>query len=103
MTETTLTWIVGHSLCPTCGRGALEVHSDSMKCRACSVSFPVVDDAIDFLDEDTKPKFGIVGTENVSDHPFDVNALTIIDACPTEDSVVPAVARARSTTPGLGI
>ncbi len=83
-----LAWIAANGQCPACRWGGLVGESAAVTCAACRMSFPVVNGAIDFLDDVTKAAFQITDTENVSDHPFDGNAMAIIDRCATAGGVV---------------
>lgn len=76
-----LEWVVAHSLCPACRRAPLTLQGDALTCGECGRRYPVAGGSIDFLDAETRSLFQLEDTENVSDHPFDGNAMTIIDRC----------------------
>jgi SAM-dependent methyltransferase len=66
--------------CTSCRSGELvAVGDDRLTCDRCGDSYPIVDGAVDFLDAATSLAFGIEETDNVSDHPFDGNAMTLIN------------------------
>ncbi len=82
MDKTKLDWIVSHTRCPGGDHGSLLAANGELSCEQCGrVAVVEDDDCIDFLDPETKAEFGVVETENVSDHPFDGNAMTIIEKC----------------------
>jgi hypothetical protein len=74
-------WLAEHLRCPACLSVDIALLEGSADCSNCTRAFPIIDGAIDFLDTDTVAKYELVDTKNVSDHPFDGNALTIIDRC----------------------
>lgn len=76
-----LEWVVAHSLCPACRSAPLTLQGDALTCGECGRRYPVAGGTIDFLDAETRSLFQLEDTENVSDHPFDGNAMTIIDRC----------------------
>jgi SAM-dependent methyltransferase len=78
---TKLEWLTSHFQCPRCGSGGLKESHEGLFCPSCSVAFPSEDGVVDFLDAETRSTFGIVATDNVSDHPFDGNAVAIIERC----------------------
>jgi SAM-dependent methyltransferase len=63
--------------CTSCGE-SLKATEGHLTCSGCQATFAIVDGSIDFLDEATSRAFRIEETENVSDHPFDGNAMTFI-------------------------
>lgn len=72
-------WLRDHLCCPSC-RILLDHGDAGSRCPRCGRSYLRFGGAVDFLDAETREAFGIVETENRSDHPFDGNALAIIDA-----------------------
>jgi len=78
--STKLRTLLGVLRCTNCSDGRLAAaDGDSLKCGACGASYPIVDDAVDFLDAATSQTFGIEETENISDHPYDGNAIALIE------------------------
>jgi SAM-dependent methyltransferase len=71
-------WLRDHLRCPYCVATLNQVGS-GFTCRGCERHYPRRGRALDFLDDATREAFGIVATDNISDHPFDANALAIID------------------------
>jgi SAM-dependent methyltransferase len=71
--------ILGILRCTNCGDHPLRRHDNSLTCQRCTSTFPMVDGSVDFLNPATSLAFGIEETENVSDHPFDGNAMAFID------------------------
>jgi len=76
-----LSWLLPRLKCPSCDRCELELAGDQLACASCSARVPIVAGAIDFLNEEVRLASGLTDTENVSDHPFDGNAMTIIHKC----------------------
>jgi SAM-dependent methyltransferase len=72
-------WLLEHCRCPYC-RAPLEVHETALHDPLCGRDFPLRDGVFDFLDDESRAAFAIVETDLVSDHPFDANALALIDA-----------------------
>jgi SAM-dependent methyltransferase len=73
--------------CPYC-LTALRDCASELTCPRCERRYPRRGRAVDFLDAATREAFGIVATDNVSDHPFDANALAIIDAATVSGGMV---------------
>lgn len=73
-------WIRRHLQCPRCAATGLVVDPDRVACPGCGADYPRRPDGpLDFLDPGTRADFHITDTENISDHPFDGNALAIIE------------------------
>jgi SAM-dependent methyltransferase len=79
--EAKFEWLLAHLQCPACRARDFSLSFTHLVCARCGQDFRVQNDVIDFIDPKTVATFGLVETENVSDHPFDENALTIIDRC----------------------
>ncbi len=78
MNQQKLDRILGILKCTNCGGRSLESGDHQLECPSCLASFSIVGGSIDFLDQETSRAFRIEKTENVSDHPFDANAMTFI-------------------------
>lgn len=83
MDEAKLARLVGSHIlrCTACFATNLDIGSVDLVCPDCGARFPFSDDgAVNFLDSATSARYQIEETDNVSDHPFDGNALALIEA-----------------------
>jgi len=71
-------WLSEHLRCPSCCAGPLPLNEEALACANCGAIFGVRSRALDFLDLATSDAYHVEETENVSDHPFDGNAMSII-------------------------
>jgi SAM-dependent methyltransferase len=71
-------WLGRHLRCPSCAIAPLALAPHGSTCAGCGASFGVRSRALDFLDLRTADAYHVNETENVSDHPFDGNAMSII-------------------------
>jgi SAM-dependent methyltransferase len=74
-------WLLKNMQCPHCGHAGFAARPGEVSCGQCEQAFDLVNGAVSFLDAGTRATFDIVDTENVSDHPYDGNALAIIERC----------------------
>jgi SAM-dependent methyltransferase len=81
-------WMLDHLQCPVCFNSDLLRAPTEITCGTCAQRFPILDGAIDFIDATDIEEYGLIETENISDHPFDGNALAIIDRCKEGDGMV---------------
>jgi SAM-dependent methyltransferase len=73
-------WIETHTQCPQCGGSPLVTvdAGAAMACPACGRRFERASRAVCFLDDELAAACHLADTDNVSDHPFDGNAIAII-------------------------
>jgi SAM-dependent methyltransferase len=81
-------WLLKHLQCPACGSTVSPSGQHAVTCDGCHSRFPVVDETVNFIDDDAIASFALVDTENVSDHPYDENAMVIIDRCQAIEGMV---------------
>ena len=70
-------WMLANLRCDQCA-ARYEASAGSLQCSNCDQKHYFSGRAINFLDQDTVEQFHIDATDNVSDHPFDGNAMAII-------------------------
>ncbi len=81
-------WILEHLQCPVCGSTISPSGPHAVTCDGCRKRFPMMEGAVNFIDDDTVAAFALVETENVSDHPYDENAMVIIERCQEIEGMV---------------
>ena len=69
-------FLVKNLQCPSCHVSDFKLQGDDMVCNQCQWRIENNEDKpFDFLDDSVKERFNIVHTENISDHPYDGNAI----------------------------
>jgi SAM-dependent methyltransferase len=79
MDQPKTTWLLEHMRCTSCRNADLGHSGESVSCRHCGRSYPIVDGAVNFLSDATNVAYRLEETDNISDHPFDGNARRLID------------------------
>src|SRR5688572_2177645 len=81
-------WLASHLCCTKCGCSPLEFASTGCRCARCGAAFPVVGGAVNFIDEFDVAEFQLDSADHISAHPFDENALAIIDHVGTAGGMI---------------
>lgn len=72
-----LNWLESHLVCPACGVSDFTV--DKLECCGCGATRPRVDGVPNFITDDLAIDCRVVGTSNVSAHPYSPSILQILD------------------------
>jgi len=72
-------WLSSRLCCPSCKRGPLDIQSAAIACPACGLRCEQRHGAMDLITSQMAASHNIVATENVSAHPYDPIALSVIE------------------------
>jgi SAM-dependent methyltransferase len=79
--ETKLQWVAEAARCPGCGHEGLELHPTELVCPGCNRTYSLRRGVVDFLHSEVQIADDLIEKKHEPDHPFDGNALTIIERC----------------------
>ncbi|TML14320.1 MAG: class I SAM-dependent methyltransferase [Actinobacteria bacterium] len=72
-------WLAAHLRFTACQSSPLDFADTVATCQFCGATFPRAGRAVNFIDGEIATEYHIDATDVVSDHPFDENALSIIE------------------------